>query len=42
MNLGKIDLIGHSFGGYVVAKYAKKYTEFIRKLVLLSPLGVIT
>jgi len=42
MKIEKFDLIGHSFGGFVVSRYAKHYTKHIRKLVLMSPLGVIT
>lgn len=33
-------LAGHSFGGYVVGNYAVKYHQHIRKLLLLSPIGI--
>lgn len=33
-------LAGHSFGGYLVGNYAVKYHQHIRKLLLLSPIGV--
>ena len=33
-------LIGHSFGGYVCGNYALKYPDKIKKLILLSPLGL--
>lgn len=41
MKFDKVDLIGHSFGGFVTARYAMKYPEYIRKYLLMSPLGVI-
>jgi pimeloyl-ACP methyl ester carboxylesterase len=33
-------LVGHSFGGYVCGNYALKYHTKIKKLILLSPLGL--
>lgn len=33
-------LIGHSFGGYVSGLYATKYPHHVKKLLMLSPLGV--
>lgn len=33
-------LIGHSFGGYVCGNYALKHHDKIKKLILLSPLGL--
>ena len=33
-------LAGHSFGGYISGLYAIKYPENIKKLLMLSPLGV--
>ena len=33
-------LVGHSFGGYVVGNYALKHHDKIKKLILLSPLGL--
>lgn len=39
-NLGKINLVGHSYGGYLSYRYALKYPSAIDKLCLVSPLGV--
>lgn len=39
-NLSKINLVGHSYGGYVSFKYCLKYPENVNKLCLVSPLGV--
>ena len=33
-------LAGHSFGGYVCGNYAIKYPQYIKKLLMLSPVGV--
>jgi len=33
-------LLGHSFGGYMACQYAAKYQENIKRLYLVSPLGV--
>ena len=33
-------LCGHSFGGYIGGHYACKYTQYVKKLLLLSPFGV--
>lgn len=33
-------LVGHSFGGYLVGNYAAQYPQYIKKLMLLSPIGV--
>jgi len=33
-------LAGHSFGGYISAQYALKYHKHIKKLLLISPIGV--
>lgn len=38
--LDKINLIGHSFGGYLSFFYSLKYPNKINKLVLVSPAGV--
>ena len=40
MGLAKMSLCGHSLGGYVAAKYACKYPDTVRSLLLLSPGGV--
>jgi cardiolipin-specific phospholipase len=39
-NLTDFILAGHSFGGYVVGNYALKYHQHIKKLLLLSPIGI--
>ena len=39
-NLKDFYLSGHSFGGYLVSNYAVKYPQYIKKLLLLSPIGV--
>lgn len=33
-------LAAHSFGGYIAGNYALKYHEHIKKLLLLSPIGI--
>jgi pimeloyl-ACP methyl ester carboxylesterase len=33
-------LAGHSFGGYVVGNYAIRFPQYIKKLLMLSPVGV--
>ena len=33
-------LVGHSYGGYISGTYAAKFPQHIKKLILLSPLGV--
>ena len=40
MNITKLQLVGHSLGGYLSARYALAYPERIERLVLLSPVGV--
>ncbi|SSD59975.1 related to Protein ECM18 [Saccharomycodes ludwigii] len=37
---GKINLVAHSFGGYVSFKYWFKYPKSVNKIVLASPLGM--
>jgi len=34
-------LAGHSFGGYICAHYAVRYPSHIKKLMMLSPAGVV-
>ncbi len=33
-------LIGHSFGGYISGNYATQYPQHIKKLILISPIGI--
>lgn len=33
-------LAGHSFGGYICGHYAAKYPQYLKKLLMLSPIGV--
>lgn len=39
MNLDKIVLLGHSFGGYQAACYAIKYPQHVHHLILADPWG---
>ncbi|KAH7567177.1 hypothetical protein JRO89_XS07G0027700 [Xanthoceras sorbifolium] len=38
-NLSNFILLGHSFGGYVAAKYAIKHPEHVKHLILVGPAG---
>ncbi|CAN4084774.1 unnamed protein product [Withania somnifera] len=38
-NLSNFILLGHSFGGYVAAKYALKHPEHVQQLILVGPAG---
>jgi pimeloyl-ACP methyl ester carboxylesterase len=40
LGLGKVDLVGHSFGGMVAAEFASTFPERVRKLVLIDALGL--
>jgi len=40
LDLGALTLIGHSFGAMAAAEYAVHYPRRVRKLVLVSPLGL--
>ena len=33
-------LAGHSFGGYLVGNYALEYHQYLKKVILLSPIGI--
>ena len=39
-NLTGFYLAAHSYGAYLMGSYASRYPQHIRKLMLLSPLGV--
>ncbi len=39
-NLTNFYLAGHSFGGYLAGNYLLKYHSHIKKLVLISPIGI--
>jgi cardiolipin-specific phospholipase len=39
-NNKKFYLVAHSFGGYISANYALKYPQYIKRLFLLSPVGI--
>ena len=36
----KLNIVGHSFGGYISFKYAIKYPDRVKDLCLISPLGM--
>lgn len=40
LGLGRIDLVGHSFGGMVAAELAATFPDRVRKLVLIDALGL--
>jgi cardiolipin-specific phospholipase len=39
MNIDKLILCGHSFGGYISSHYAYKYPDRVDNLFLLSTVG---
>mmetsp|Transcript_14136 Transcript_14136/g.29463 ORF Transcript_14136/g.29463 Transcript_14136/m.29463 type:complete len:442 (+) Transcript_14136:302-1627(+) len=39
-NIEKMNLAGHSMGGYLSVAYCEKYPERVERLLLLSPVGV--
>lgn len=40
LKLGPMNLVAHSFGGYISSRYALKFPENVRKLILWSPHGM--
>jgi len=38
--LPRADLIGHSMGGYVAARFAARFPEVVERLVLVAPAGI--
>jgi len=40
MGLGRVDVVGHSLGGWFATELALRRPELVRRLVLLDPLGV--
>jgi cardiolipin-specific phospholipase len=39
-NIDKFTLLGHSMGGYMAVAYALKYPGRLKKLILVSPVGI--
>ena len=39
-NITGFYLSGHSFGAYIAGRYTIKYPSYIKKLLLISPIGV--
>jgi proline iminopeptidase len=39
LNLGKVNVIGHSWGGIIAGLFASKYPGSINKLVMIAPVG---
>jgi len=39
MELDNLTIACHSFGGYIGARYAARYPEYVKKIFFLSPLG---
>ncbi|KAI9294028.1 alpha/beta-hydrolase [Neoconidiobolus thromboides FSU 785] len=39
-NIDKLQLVGHSLGGYLASLYSMRYPERVDKLILLSPVGI--
>ena len=41
LNTEKIILIGHSYGGFIATLYALEFPERVKKMILISPAGVL-
>lgn len=39
MNITDFYLVGHSWGGYISGLYSLQYSQHIKKLILVSPIG---
>lgn len=39
-NFSQMNIVAHSFGGYISFKYCLKYPQHVKKLILVSPGGV--
>lgn len=42
LGVEKLVLIGHSFGGLIAALYAAEFPEYVDRLVLIAPAGLLT
>jgi pimeloyl-ACP methyl ester carboxylesterase len=40
MQIEKLTILGHSFGGFISSLYTLKYPKHVEKLVLVSPIGI--
>lgn len=40
MELTQFVLLGHSFSGYIAGNYALAYPQHVKKLILISPIGM--
>lgn len=41
ITLNRINLLGHSFGGYLSSQYSLKYPDRVEKLILADPWGMM-
>jgi pimeloyl-ACP methyl ester carboxylesterase len=41
LGIGKVDLIGHSYAGIVVALYTMRYPEHVNRVVQIGPVGPV-
>jgi abhydrolase domain-containing protein 5 len=40
VNITNFYILGHSYGGFIAGHYATKYHQHIKKLILMSPVGI--